>query len=488
MRRALGLIRTSTAERMEYKIGKGDVICVRTDAGILFLGARRSRRRLRATLRSSSNAIRHRVGQEKARGGRPTSARPQGPGIRPKQRRNTKSIACITMNWLLSSIHTGRHFRLKLFRMAASEDFEDIRPYRDEEVPDVIERTIKNASFERLMNYVYPDEGYADLAKSIESITTVDEFQSRIAYPAMRKVINQTVEQLTVSGLDGLGKEKSRLYISNHRDIILDSAILNVVLFEAGFGTIETAIGNNLLSEELVADLTKLNKNFVVKRNTGAREFYENSMLLSAYIRHTIVDRGQGVWIAQREGRTKDGMDKTQPGLLKMLGMNCENTMRQCFRELKITPVAISYEYDPCDILKIPELKAISREEKYQKGPDEDFNSILTGITGNKGRVHLSVGETLDEELEVMGEFPNQNDKLRILGEIIDKQVFSQYKLWPTNYIALDISEGTHSYSKYYSPKERNAFEKRIADRLREANLKCMPTLYAMFRAWYYEV
>ncbi|HLV53211.1 MAG TPA: 1-acyl-sn-glycerol-3-phosphate acyltransferase [Cryomorphaceae bacterium] len=287
----------------------------------------------------------------------------------------------------------------------------------------------------------------------------------------MRQAIDRTVRQLTVEGLDDKNKDRARLYISNHRDIILDSAILNVALFEAGFGTIETAIGNNLLSDELVADLTKLNKNFVVKRNTGAREFYENSMLLSAYIRDTIVNRGSGVWIAQREGRTKDGMDKTQPGLLKMLGMKCEDSLRQCFRELKVTPVAISYEYDPCDVLKIPELKAISREEKYQKAPNEDFRSILTGIIGDKGRVHLKVGKTLDEELEALADFPSQNDKLRVLGEIIDKQIFTHYKLWPTNYIALDLAEGTNAYRDFYTDEERRYFEDRMAERLAKADL-----------------
>ncbi len=355
--------------------------------------------------------------------------------------------------------------------MASSEDFEDIRPYRDEEVPDVLARTVQNASFERLMRYVYPDVAYEQLASEISAITTVDEFQEHIAYPAMRQAIDRTVQQLTVEGLDDKNKDRARLYISNHRDIILDSAILNVALFEAGFGTIETAIGNNLLSDELVADLTKLNKNFVVKRNTGAREFYENSMLLSAYIRDTIVNRGSGVWIAQREGRTKDGMDKTQPGLLKMLGMKCEDSLRQCFRELKVTPVAISYEYDPCDVLKIPELKAISREEKYQKAPNEDFRSILTGIIGDKGRVHLKVGKTLDEELEALADFPSQNDKLRVLGEIIDKQIFTHYKLWPTNYIALDLAEGTNAYRDFYTDEERRYFEDRMAERLAKADL-----------------
>lgn len=355
--------------------------------------------------------------------------------------------------------------------MASSEDFEDIRPYRDEEVPDVLARTVQNPSFERLMRYVYPDVAYEQLASEISAITTVDEFQEHIAYPAMRQAIDRTVRQLTVEGLDDKNKDRARLYISNHRDIILDSAILNVALFEAGFGTIETAIGNNLLSDELVADLTKLNKNFVVKRNTGAREFYENSMLLSAYIRDTIVNRGSGVWIAQREGRTKDGMDKTQPGLLKMLGMKCEDSLRQCFRELKVTPVAISYEYDPCDVLKIPELKAISREEKYQKAPNEDFRSILTGIIGDKGRVHLKVGKTLDEELEALADFPSQNDKLRVLGEIIDKQIFTHYKLWPTNYIALDLAEGTNAYRDFYTDEERRYFEDRMAERLAKADL-----------------
>lgn len=355
--------------------------------------------------------------------------------------------------------------------MASSEDFEDIRPYRDEEVPDVLARTVQNPSFERLMRYVYPDVAYEQLASEISAITTVDEFQEHIAYPAMRQAIDRTVRQLTVEGLDDKNKDRARLYISNHRDIILDSAILNVALFEAGFGTIETAIGNNLLSDELVADLTKLNKNFVVKRNTGAREFYENSMLLSAYIRDTIVNRGSGVWIAQREGRTKDGMDKTQPGLLKMLGMKCEDSLRQCFRELKVTPVAISYEYDPCDVLKIPELKAISREEKYQKAPNEDFRSILTGIIGDKGRVHLKVGKTLDEELEALADFPSQNDKLRVLGEIIDKQIFTHYKLWPTNYIALDLAEGTNAYRDFYTDEERQYFEDRMAERLAKADL-----------------
>jgi len=202
-----------------------------------------------------------------------------------------------------------------------------------------------------------------------------------------------------------------------------------------------------------------------VKRNATAREFYENSVNLSQYIHHTICERNTNVWIAQREGRTKDGMDKTQPGLLKMLSINCEKPLSQCFRELNITPVAISYEYDPCDVLKIPELKALAQEKKYEKQKGEDYNSILTGLTGYKGRIHLSIGKPLNEELNQLIDFSSPNDKLKELGEIIDQKVYGQYKLWPTNHIAFDLLEGVTDSSNY-TKEEKAAFMSRMERQL----------------------
>lgn len=355
--------------------------------------------------------------------------------------------------------------------LGSDKEFDEIRPYVDSEVNQVIARLLKNPGLYQVLQFVFPNWSDTDVREAVSEIKTISDFQSKIAYPAMRKLIDTTISKLTFDGLENIEKGKSYLFISNHRDIILDSAILNIVLFENSFGTIQTAIGSNLLSSEIITDLTKLNKNFVVKRNTGAREFYENSMRLSSYIHHTIVNNQSGIWIAQREGRTKDGLDKTQPGLLKMLTMKCDKTMRECFRDLKVTPVAISYEYDPCDVLKIPELKAISRDEKYEKAPGEDFNSIITGLTGHKGRVHLSIGKTIDTELNALADFPNVNDKLRMLGEFIDHQIYANYKLWPSNYMAHDILNSSSEYLGKYSQTELKKFKQDLETKLKKAKL-----------------
>ncbi len=355
--------------------------------------------------------------------------------------------------------------------MGVSQAFEDIRPYGDHEVADVVGRLVENPSFYDVLRFVFPDWTKQQVRSKMSEISSVADFQDKISYPGMRTLIDRTTDSLTVSGLENIQKGKAYLFISNHRDIILDSATLNVLLYQNGFGTTETAIGNNLLSSNLITDLTKLNKNFVVKRNTGAREFYENSMRLSAYIRHTIIQSNNSIWIAQREGRTKDGLDKTQPGLLKMLSISCDEPLRHCFRDLHVTPVAISYEYDPCDVLKIPELKCISREEKYEKAPDEDFKSIITGLTGHKGRIHVSIGKTIDSELDTLADFPNMNDKLRILGELIDQQIFQNYKLWPSNYMALDLLENDVSNKPEYEGRDIRSFESELKNKLSESGL-----------------
>lgn len=355
--------------------------------------------------------------------------------------------------------------------MGENKAFEDIRPYLDSEVPQVVENLLQSPSFYTVMQYVHPDWDEQKVRSVMAKVKTIHDFQDRVAHPSMRKLMDSTINELTISGHEKLSTGDSRLFISNHRDIILDSAILNVLLFEKGVGTFQTAIGSNLLSTELVANLTKLNKNFVVKRNTAAREFYENSMRLSAYIRHVITDQKESIWIAQREGRTKDGLDKTQPGLLKMLSINCDDPLRVCFKNLRVTPVAISYEYDPCDVLKIPELKAISRDEKYEKDPNEDLNSILTGLTGNKGRVHISIGEVINTELDQLADFPALNDKLRVLGEIIDRQIFKNYRIWPTNQLAYDILENQVKTQDAYEGLNPESFISDMKKRLADANL-----------------
>ncbi len=368
--------------------------------------------------------------------------------------------------------------------MGVNGAFDDIRPYRDHEVSDVVKRVVQSESFTKLMRYVYPNDDLERLLGEIAQVTTIEDFQIRVAYPAMRKVVNSTTTDLTISGLENISQHKSHLFISNHRDIILDSAIMNILLYESGMGTFETAIGSNLLKEEIVRDLTKLNKNFTVIRNAGAREMYENSVRLSAYIHDTIIKRNSNVWIAQKEGRTKDGIDKTQPGLLKMLGINCEKPLNECFRDLRVTPVAISYEFDPCDVLKVPELEAISKDQKYQKQEGEDYHSILTGLMGPKGRVHLSIGEPLDTELDQLKEVASVNDKLKLLGEIIDRKIYSLYRLWPSNYIALDRLNNKSDFSSSYSEEERKSFNSRIDLKMAEAGLEKEEDLYFLLNMY----
>lgn len=351
-------------------------------------------------------------------------------------------------------------------------DFDDIRPYHDSEVPVVIERLAQNPTFTEVIQYVFPEITEAGIKEMLKKISTVEDFQREISRPGIRKLVESTSDSVEVSGMENIDTNTCYLFISNHRDIILDSALLNVVLLENGHRTTQTAIGNNLLSSPLITDLTKINKNFVVLRNAAAREFYENSMRLSNYIAYNIKGGHSSIWIAQREGRTKDGLDKTQPGLLKMLSIGCDEPLRHCFADLKVTPVAISYEQDPCDTLKIPELKAVSRDQKYEKAADEDLRSILTGLTSHKGRIHLSIGKTIDaQDLEVMADFPNLNDKLRILGEMIDQQIFQLYKLWPSNYMAYDLLYGDREAATEYSNDDLCAFELRMKKRLKAAGL-----------------
>jgi Acyltransferase len=312
-------------------------------------------------------------------------------------------------------------------------NFDEIRPYRDHEVKEVMGRLLKNPTFLQLLKYIYPQAPSENYQSLLGDVNSVDDFQRKISHPAMRLIVDKTTTALTFSGIENLNPKKAYTFVSNHRDIILDSALLSVILIENGFSTNETAIGDNLLKDDVVKDLTKLNKNFEVKRNTSKKDFFINSLRMSAYIIDSIVNRHVSIWIAQREGRTKDGIDKTQPGLIKMLGLNGKDHFEACYKSLNISPMAISYEFDPCDVMKINEQKLTARNEKYTKADNEDYNSIIAGITGNKGRIHLAVGQPINSEIDVLGEFQNVNDKIKMLCDIIDKSVYKNYKLWPTN-------------------------------------------------------
>lgn len=337
-------------------------------------------------------------------------------------------------------------------------NFDEIRPYSDQELRDAILRLIEDPLLIKMMKWVYPGLSKAEIHRMFRKIETVQQFQEEISAPAMKVITQMTTSGLTFSNEELIRKNKACIFISNHRDIILDSALLNVSLMERGFQTTEIAIGDNLLKLPFVRDLVRSNKNFIVNRDINSKEIYYYSLKLSNYIRDTIVNRQTSIWIAQREGRSKDGDDRTSTGLLKMFAMSSTNNLEDALNELHIVPMCVSYEYDPCDLLKANELHHVKINGSYEKKKGEDFHSMLTGLTGHKGRVNIAVGREMTDALDRMRLTSNKNEKFRMLGESIDDEMHRIYKLWPTNYIAFDMLNGTKEYRDQYSNIQRIAF------------------------------
>jgi len=345
-------------------------------------------------------------------------------------------------------------------------NFDDIRPYRDDEVPAVIERVLKNEHFYKVVELAYPQMPLEKVQLMMRSCKTVYDFQCNISAKAVWEVLKKTSAELTWGGFENISKDKAHLFISNHRDIILDSAILNVCLIKEGVPSTETAIGSNLLSSDLATDLSKLNKNFVVNRNLAKKDLFLSSYKLSAYIHRAIKENKSSVWLAQKEGRTKDGLDLTQPGLLKMLTISSDSAYADCFQSLNILPMAISYEYDPCDYLKAIEIKTLRENRIYEKKPGEDLQSMLTGVMGFKGRIHMQIGASFNDEIEQLRTEQNKNEKIKILTRILDDKIHNNYRLWPGNYIAHHLLYGNGAYSEKYSPEEQIKFEQYIDQQL----------------------
>lgn len=340
--------------------------------------------------------------------------------------------------------------------------FEDIRPYNDQELREAIDRLLEEPIFYKIMKWVYPSLGKSVIQGMMSKISSVDEFQEQVSAPAFKVVAQLTTSGLTFSNFDYLEKEKAYLFLSNHRDIILDSALLNVSLMERGFKTTQIAIGDNLLQTPVVRDIVRSNKNFIVNRNVNAKEMFHYSLRLSNYIRKTINEDNTSIWIAQREGRSKDGDDRTASGLLKMFTMSSSSSMEDALHELNIIPMCVSYEYDPCDIFKANELVQKKLIGSYEKKPGEDFKSMMRGLTGHKGRVHITVGMRMTQAIEEMRSISHKNDKVLHLANAIDREMHRIYRLWPTNYIAFDILNGVKEHKEHYSNIQRIAFSNYI--------------------------
>lgn len=361
--------------------------------------------------------------------------------------------------------------------------FDAIRPFYETEVNDAIQNVVHHPMMKALMNFTFPDLPDDVWKEQLLRTHSTRDFQCNFIYKSLQKVLEKTSDGLTTSGFEKLEKNTSYLYISNHRDILLDTSLLNACLFEHKLVMTASAIGDNLVKKSFLRTLARLNRNFLVQRGLSPREMLHSSKLLSEYISKLLQHENRSVWIAQREGRTKDGNDATNPGVLKMLAMaSDEENLMDYFKKIKIVPVSISYEYDPTDALKMPQLLAEAKQEIYIKEKNEDFTNLMSGVMGQKKRIHIHVGDVLDHELDLIkSQFDNSNKQIQALAQIIDESILRNYKLWPTNYIAYDILFKTNTYKHLYTENEKSLFERRLEMRIDHNDPLALQSFLAMY-------
>ena len=336
-------------------------------------------------------------------------------------------------------------------------EFESISPYTDAEAAEALSILAEYPLIARISQQFFPEESPDFLKNLFKNIQTIDEFQVLVMSKVVRWVIEHTAKNFSYDGISNIDPAKKFLALSNHRDIILDPAITQLVLFNNGIPMTEIAVGDNLITNKTIEYLIRSNRMIKVVRGITARELYLSSQLLSKYIRLNITHQRSSIWLAQRQGRTKNGYDVTEQGLLKMLDMSGTSDFQQNYEELNIIPMSISYEIEPCDILKAREL-VISRKHKYVKAEGEDLNSILVGIMSQKGNIHLNIGKPITSEEIAEAAQCDKNDRYQKIRHAVDQRVIEGYKLWKNNYIAYDIANHSYKYSDMYERADVEQF------------------------------
>ena len=341
--------------------------------------------------------------------------------------------------------------------MVDLSEFESISPYTDEEAAEALSKLAEYPLLSQISQQFFPTESPEFLKNVLKRIKTIDEFQVLVMQKVVRWVLDNTAKNFSYDGVSNIDPNKKFLALSNHRDIILDPAITQLVLYTNGIPMTEIAVGDNLITNKTIEYLIRSNRMIKVVRGISARELYLSSQLLSKYIRLNITNQRSSIWLAQRQGRTKNGYDVTEQGLLKMLDMSGSSDFQKNFEELNIIPMSISYEYEPCDILKAREL-VISRKTKYVKAEGEDLNSILVGIMSQKGNVHLNIGKPLTSEEIAEAAKCDKNDRYQLIRHAVDLRVIDGYRVWKNNYVAYDILNHSFKYSDMYNITDVEAF------------------------------
>lgn len=352
-------------------------------------------------------------------------------------------------------------------------NFDAIRCYDKEEIPAVLERLSNDKHFINLLSTIYPLLPKELIKQRLVSFDNADDFQKIMVYPFLQYLEANLTKGIKLLGLDKIDKNRSYLYVSNHRDIILDSTLLCGKLIENGMDTVEIAIGDNLLVFSWIEDLVRLNKSFIVRRNPGAKQMLESSRLLSAYMAYTINEKKHSIWIAQREGRAKDSDDRTQESLLKMFNMGGTGTFTENLAALHICPLSISYEYDPCDYLKAKEFQQKRDNPDHKKSPQDDLLNMKTGVMGFKGRVVYRIaGEISDEIMQLGEEIQNRNELVAAIASLIDAKIHSNYEIYKVNKIAYDMLHESTEYHKSYTLLDKLDFEKYVEMQINKIDLE----------------
>ncbi len=372
--------------------------------------------------------------------------------------------------------------------MIIPEKFKDIRPFEPEELPEVYDRLLANPQFQAVVRHIYPDVPFDMIAAKMRSCHTCLDFQLQFCYKFLENLMRKASLGFE---MDSQAVDNTRRYtfMSNHRDIVLDSALLDKLLVDAGFTTTcEIAIGDNLLSLPWVKDLVRLNKSFIVQRGLPMREMLVASKTLSEYMHFAIQEKHENIWIAQRAGRAKDSNDRTADGVLKMMTMGGKGSVTEKLKGLHIVPLTISYEYDPCDFLKAKEFQQRRDNPQWKKGPTDDIVSMQTGIMGFKGHVHYHCAPCIDDFLDSIPADTPKSDIYRIIADHIDHEIHRNYRLYTSNYVALDELQETDAHHDHYTEEDKAVFDRYLAGQLAKIDLpnkdeaylrKCILTMYA---------
>ena len=362
--------------------------------------------------------------------------------------------------------------------MKIPQEFDTIRPWEPEDLPEVFDRLLANDQFKQVLAYLYPQVPLEMIAQKLKACKTNLDFQLAFAYDFVHGILKKATTgcEMDCSSLDNT---RNYTFISNHRDIVLDSAILDVMLIENKFKTTcEIAIGDNLLSLPWVKDLVRVNKAFIVERALSMRQMLMSSKRLSDYMHFAIKEKNENIWIAQREGRAKDSNDRTQKSILQMMSMGGEGSIIERLKQLHLVPLSISYEYDPCDFLKAKEFQQKRDHAEWKKGPTDDLVSMQTGIFGYKGHVHYHAAPCLDEYLDSLDPDMPKQDIYNKVAAYIDQQIHRNYRLYPGNYVALDMLEETEAYTNQYTAEDKAKFEKYIQGQLVKIDLSNKDEVY----------